>query len=596
MKARHNSVTLGLALLTLFGLGLTGCSSDDPTAPSPAPQDPGSGGGSSAVWTITITPEQGQLLSGVGDSTTVTIQVRNSSTGAAPPAGTTIAVVTTNGTFENGLTEIAASLINGTATIRFVATDPGDAVITAQLESSFGQARITVLDPTDSVFLLSHVDPNVGSPAGGETVSIFGQGFREPVRVEIGGVVAQVLSVTSNRVRVLTPPSTSPPAVGETQPVAVTVDNAVGSEFAASDSLPNGFIYANGGSFEQPQIFSVTPNTGPNEGGTEVVINGSGFRSPVQVLFGLSGGATVEAQVLSVTSGRIRVLSPPARSFGQPNLNEQVDITVVNLESGFRAVAPGAFRYGTPVLLTAIDPSQVDPRGGELVTLYGQGFDEPVTVSVNGVNQAIISVTGTEVVFRTAAVSVNCNEFGVDATGSVVLTNIETNEQASGLSLGYEYPFPQIFSINPNTGPGSGNTPVAITGQNFEVPARVKFGTQTAANATVTGGGTTVSTNSPQFSGFEEEPCDDNADGQQGSRFVPTPVDISVTNVVSGCTATVDDIFVYTPTDTTCRGDVAPPPDVSPQCSNGIDDDGDTFIDFPDDPECTDANDNNEAA
>ena len=35
---------------------------------------------------------------------------------------------------------------------------------------------------------------------------------------------------------------------------------------------------------------------------------------------------------------------------------------------------------------------------------------------------------------------------------------------------------------------------------------------------------------------------------------------------------------------------------VSPQCSDGIDNDGDTFIDYPDDPDCTSATDNLEAA
>jgi hypothetical protein len=37
-----------------------------------------------------------------------------------------------------------------------------------------------------------------------------------------------------------------------------------------------------------------------------------------------------------------------------------------------------------------------------------------------------------------------------------------------------------------------------------------------------------------------------------------------------------------------------PPPPPAPQCSDGIDNDGDTLIDFPADPGCTDANDNDE--
>jgi hypothetical protein len=92
--------------------------------------------------------------------------------------------------------------------------------------------------------------------------------------------------------------------------------------------------------------------------------------------------------------------------------------------------------------------------------------------------------------------------------------------------------------------------------------------------------------------------CDDNGDGQQGERFVPTSVDVTVTNLGTGCDDTFEGGFTYNPTDTTCRGDAAP---VQAQCSDGVDNDGDTFFDHSSvnpinpDPECSSATDNDEA-
>ena len=589
MKKYNIPVTLSLALLAFFSLGLLACSSDDPTAPQQTPQDPGGGGAGSAVWNITVTPEDSELLSTGGDSTTVTIQVRNASTGAPPPNGTTIAVTATNGVFPNGLDGIALELINGAASTRFTPSLPGSAVITARLEESFGQARITILDPADSVFLLSHVEPNSGTPAGGDTVTIFGQNIRQPVRVTIGGVVAQVLSVSSTRIRVVTPPSTNPPPVGQTQAVPVAVTNAVGTEFEASDSLPNGFIYAHGGGIAQPQIFSITPTTGPNEGGTEVVINGSGFQSPVQVLLG-SGENELEAQVLSVQESRIRFLTPQARSFGRDLRNQQVDVTVVNLSSGFEAVAPRGFRYGTSIQITAIDPTSGER--GTLVTIYGDGFQDPLIVEWNGDNQQVTSVTGSEIVVRPDAPAA-CSD--VSSPFTVRLINIADSATTSQ-SFRLIVPPLQIFGVNPTSGPQGGNTLVTISGANFDSPAQVFFGGQPGTSVSVSGDGSTVTARTPAFTGnFQEVSCDENGDGQQGQRFVPASVSVTVTNLDTGCTVTLPNAFSYNPTDTSCRGDVAPVEE-DPQCSNGVDDDLDGDIDFPDDAQCTSADDDNEAS
>ena len=80
-----------------------------------------------------------------------------------------------------------------------------------------------------------------------------------------------------------------PPAgnvdITKAQDVTVTTSLGVATLSAA-------FTYLEG---QAPTLYVLTPNNGPNEGGTRVTITGVGFQYPVQVLFG-----TQQAQVVSV--------------------------------------------------------------------------------------------------------------------------------------------------------------------------------------------------------------------------------------------------------------------------------------------------------
>ncbi len=53
---------------------------------------------------------------------------------------------------------------------------------------------------------VTDITPNAGPAAGGQTVTITGTGFVNPLRVFFGGVLAETVSVTSTRIVVITPP------------------------------------------------------------------------------------------------------------------------------------------------------------------------------------------------------------------------------------------------------------------------------------------------------------------------------------------------------------------------------------------------------
>jgi hypothetical protein len=143
---------------------------------------------------------------------------------------------------------------------------------------------------------------------------------------------------------------------------------------------------------------------------------------------------------------------------------------------------------------------------------------------------------------------------------------------------------------------------VTITGQDFPSAVRVTFGgdTSSGASAQILSSSASsitvrVPTPPPGFT-FNTEPCDGNGDGNPGgTRNVPTAISVTVTDLGgTGCSATLANAFTLTPPNTTCTGDTTEP--TTFQCSDGIDNEAvpDGFIDFPADPQCTSATDNNE--
>jgi hypothetical protein len=564
-----------LALRALFAaalvLGLAGCDSDSPTQPQQTPSPPP--GPVTQAFRVTVTANPNQLEAGA-EPTTVTVTVVNADTGQPVPNNTTVVVSTTLGSFGSagsGLQTISVELINGVAQVRLFPDDTlGTAVVRAQIQQSSGQTTVVIVEATveePDRFFLESISPNTGSPNGGETLRITGNGFLEPLRVFVGANVAEVLNVTPTLIRVRTPAIDLP--AGQSQTVDVTVTNDLGGPEQASDTLPGIFTYTRGGGGGplQPLVFSVNPTHGPNEGGTQVVIEGDGFESPVQVIFGNGTSATaftgVEAQVVSVTRTRIVARSPAATAFGQINLNEEIDILVRNINSGSSAIFANAFRYGVDVLITSISPTEGPYTGGTLVTLFGQGFDEPVAVELGGFAQQIVSVTGTEIIARTVAIDPgSC----ADISEAAEVVNIETGDGNTGPAFTYRVALlgPRVDGVSPSS--GAGGISVNLTGVNFLQPLEVEFDTGPGdpANATIlnVASENLMTVRVPSFpnTAFLTEACDDNNDGTQGTRLLDTPATITVTNLVTSCTTTFQNGFTITRPSGACQNDVGTPP------------------------------------
>jgi hypothetical protein len=270
-----------------------------------------------------------------------------------------------------------------------------------------------------------------------------------------------------------------------------------------------------------------------------------------------------------VTRTRIVAVTPSARGFGQDNVNQQVDILVKNLNSGFSTVAPGYFRYGSSVLITAMGPGSGSYLGGTHVTIFGQGFEAPVAVTLGGIGQVVLSVTGTEIIILTGRVPVpTCPANGVIPATGVSVTNINTgaSNTASGLTFSYMVPLPVITAITDNntgTSGGSPNDTATIFGINFASSVQVLFGDATnGSSAGIKSVGSdgrtiviTVPSPPPGFT-FTTQTCQLTAGPPPtfGVQNIPTPISVTVRNLDgTGCVSTLSNAFLLNPSDNTCH-------------------------------------------
>lgn len=550
------------ALLVVGLAAAVGCSSDDPKSPTAPPTTPVPPV-TPVTYSVTVASSKSVLPVNTTEFANVTVRAARTDTGAAPPNLTKVTLTTTLGAFGNaaGPQTLEAELINGQVVVAFFpGATVGTATLRAQVGDSVGFGSVRVAEEENPTFYISSVSPNTGSPQGGETVDILGGGFDPPIRVTFNGVAATVLSSSGSRISVRTPAYTQGLPAGETAPVTVSVTINYNEEGSLTDSLPSGFIYTNGGGggILQPTIFSVTPATGPNEGGTEVVINGDGFDAPVQVQFGKGTASVpyVEAQLVSVSRTRIVVLTPAATAFGQANLNQLIDIKVTNLNTGRFGVATNSFRYGVSILITSIGPGEGPSTGGQQVTIYGQGFDEPVAVGLANVAQQVLSVSGTEIVVLTVPVEITTC---ADKSGPSQVTNIESGDTATGPNYIYRALKPIITGVSPSSGSQNGGTNVTITGVNFTSPMVVEFtiGGQTFSAQVTSISATTIVVKSPAVpnSVLTSEACDVDGDGTPGTRYIATSATVKVTSPLTSCTDDFAGAFLYTPASTTCVGD-----------------------------------------
>jgi Abnormal spindle-like microcephaly-assoc'd, ASPM-SPD-2-Hydin/IPT/TIG domain len=586
--------TLLIAFAAALALALAGCKGESsPTAPpntsTVLPGSPGITPPNGASIVLTVSNANPLVSSRVTVTATVTAN------GTAVPDGTAVQFTTTLGTFaDTGTTTTIRTTTNGVATASLSSAAAGAATVTATVNNvsknttvTFSTAPVTPPPPNtaptiSSVCVITGTTcttPATGIPAGGQQVLINGTNFRAPVRVLFdpgNGQPAKeafVNSVTATQISVTAPPFDI--ITGQTLPVTITVIDEAGTANEQKASLAAAFTYQL--AVLTPSVRTLTPTSGPIDGGTRVSILGDAFQAPVQVFFNAA-----EAQVISVNFNEIVVMSPTARDTN-PNasgtVTGPVDIKVRNVASGKEATFPAGFRYIAKMQITAAGPTSGSAFGGTRVTIDGVGFNDPIAVTVAGVAAQPIKVSGTQVVVITGRAPVPCTP----PTAPIIITNVDNGDQATGPAFSYAAEKPFIISVTPSSGAPGTSTTIRVGKPGVGVDGtgviRMKIGssTVTPTPTVITDpiGPIDFSAVVPNFT-FSTETCTTSG-GLAGTRLAtPAPVDVVFTNLTTGCTDTLSQAFTITPPGpNTCTPLPAQPPPVaqanpSSFCPNGF--------------------------
>ena len=376
-------------------------------------------------------------------------------------------------------------------------------------------------------------------------MAISGKNFKTPLRVifDFGAGKtpkdATIISSTDTSIQVLTPSVDL--GTGQQLIATVKVINQAGTttEFTAT-----GPTFTFQATVLTPKITTVSPTSGPIDGGTRVTVYGEGFQAPIQVFFGAA-----EAQVLGpVLFNQFTVVAPKASDTangGSGSVTGFVDVKVININSATNATLTSAFRYVPKMVITSFGPTEGPVTGGTRVRIDGTGFNDPVAVVIGGIAAQPISVSGTEIIAVSAAPLVSgCS----DVSGAVSVTNVDNGDSATGGTFTFRVPKPIIISAS-NTTVGQSTT-VVVLNTGAGIP-RLSIGDQpltiTSSTTDSTTGLTTFVATIPTTvsSQLKTQSCP-----AGGSVPVVTPLTVTFTNASTGCTATLPNGITLTPLQT----------------------------------------------
>jgi IPT/TIG domain len=381
----------------------------------------------------------------------------------APLSGSSLgAMITINGT---GFHDGAAVSVGGVPSTNVTVITSTTMTATTGPHTS-GIEDVCVTNPNGQRFCLANaytyefapppaisiVTPSSGSYQGGTAITVQGSGFAIGTAVTVGGVTADVTSVTPTRITAVTrlhPPGTLD--VGITNPDGQTASQA------------NAFTYL------PPTITSISPSSGSTAGGTGVNIIGTGFAPDAIVTFGGS-----PATNLSIFGQSQISASTPPHAAGL------VSVVVTNADG---RTASGAFTYVLPVI-SSISPNSGPIAGGTRVDIFGSGFGSGATVTFGGSAGTNVSASETAI-FVTAPAH-------VAGAVNVVVTN--ANGTSATKVGGFTYVLPAITSLSPTSGNTSGGTSVFISGGGFAQGASVTFDSIPGTNLSISDASISVST------------------------------------------------------------------------------------------------------
>eukprot|EP00163_Fabomonas_tropica_P011773 TRINITY_DN2265_c0_g1_i1.p1 TRINITY_DN2265_c0_g1~~TRINITY_DN2265_c0_g1_i1.p1 ORF type:complete len:2128 (-),score=551.89 TRINITY_DN2265_c0_g1_i1:181-6564(-) len=302
---------------------------------------------------------------------------------------------------------------------------------------------------------VSSISPDRGPSSSYTNITVSGTGFfyipnGAGCRI---GVVTGTATIISGKLICL-----APPGLGSLN-VWVTVN---GQDYIDSDKK---FVFYD--------LFRLEPPLGPTEGGTSVLISGTGFLttgSTTKCKFG-----TVIVSATLSTSAQLRCEAPPQGVSYVP-----VELTI---DSGTTWTQNGQlYRYYETPTVKSLFPKSGGSAGGTVVTIKGDNYI-PVAAGYVKCKFGLSASDGTVSADNSTVVCPSPPGFGI--VDVFVSLNGGIHYTTSSATFSYA----AIVRLVPSTGPVSGGTTVSVTGSGFlseyKDQIRCKFGSSYIIQATV---------------------------------------------------------------------------------------------------------------
>ncbi|KAI7798959.1 putative fibrocystin-L, partial [Triplophysa rosa] len=357
--------------------------------------------------------------------------------------GNSTTVVVTGSGFGNNTADLRVSADDIILEVTGV-TDDNITLLVGALPAGGHALRVEVMSKGLATGLLTltstpqaTIQPTSGSIAGGTPLLIEGNGFvADNTTVMLDGIRCQILEVTPDRVKCLTPPH----AEGE-----VRVDIWVyGVQYPQ--------LHFNYTITQTPNITSVSPGTGPV--GTQINISGSGFGTDAALV-----SVNIDAVGCNVTSITDKQLMC---TVGE-HAGGTFPVMLYHQVKG-HALSQSVFSY--ELLLTGVTPNEGSYAGGAVVAIQGSGL-EPNTTRVlicdRECNVDLQNSTSNQLYCEVPYNNGNKTE-------QVCMVSVFNGKDTVNITAGYTYRSsltPVITDVTPRRGGTAGGTRLTITGSGF---------------------------------------------------------------------------------------------------------------------------------
>jgi hypothetical protein len=300
-------------------------------------------------------------------------------------------------------------------------------------------------------------------------VTITGSGFTGVTSVLFGNTPAHIISKNDKQITV-----TSPSGTGMVEAQVITpsgssddyeLDDYDDFTYSTQAPTPPPTPTPSPTPTPGPVVTGISPTSGPESGGANVIITGSGFTGATGVSVSFGGTAASHFNVDSDT--QITATSPAGTG--------TVDVTVTVGSVTSATSSADQFAYLLAPDIANVSPTSGPESGGTTVTINGDYFIPGATSVLFGNTPA-------------SNITVSSDRTQITATSPAGTGTVPITVTTAGGSAHDQFtyiPPPTVTGISPSNGSSAGGTTVIITGTGFTGATGVSFGGTAASSFTV---------------------------------------------------------------------------------------------------------------